>query len=837
MIGGEARSQVVPALPAGTDHTDALVAARRWDFFISHSGADDPVVETFYDRLVELGLRVYWDRRNLNRCSAGGVAGEVEDALNASNRMILVWSADAAKAPWVLNEARGFAARAPDSQSIVIVRVDAEPLPVELGARAEVDSDDPEHVVEATARAYLGGIDVWVDAAAERRSEAERLAEVLERSGIAARVFGKHPPSESDARRWAERVERPTIILVGDGPESTTAWKWFLEMDRGDPDDLLFVGDAAGVPRVLAHCRRLPSTAVDDIVQWAVSHVQRVRPLWRAFLFGPHWWRQRARSIRPRLVPWFAIVDLQPADWSNRRALAVLGIVALALLPSAVLDGLWIGASYALPLLDEAVTRRHLVMSLAAAWVFGGLLIVGRSVAAGCAASVAGGFLGGALTLATGMLHRAGGPGGAATIGAALGASAAVYANLDKRRRVPARGHEIRAVVALAAGSLAVLVMFAVGGAAVYAFNLAFGAPKALELGMVLGIVALGSGIGALIGLGLARTAFATSEGHLRAKDRPGHRRIVWWVAATTGLACALVGVVGALVSASETASLGNGYFVGCFIGGAAASAFGLIHVLLARAGIPQHRAAPWTAAATVALIAILLPFFTGVRAKAALSVSVVIATASGYALLRFLERIERGLENQPDLRLARSKRVVLASVLMFLVRPERAVTRDLVLTQAQLDAAVAAVDDELPNDLRDDVPAKKGFRVEYSVHRDPIRATLSGNTVKISTVAHYSVRVHEQFVWPIGWKAVFSCGHGGDRLRRSRVEAQGEVSISPEGHPKLRFVGASVHPIDRCEGGPFGIHLVDATDRISTRARQILEDAGRRLERVVARL
>ncbi|NOX81415.1 MAG: toll/interleukin-1 receptor domain-containing protein, partial [Alphaproteobacteria bacterium] len=93
------------------------------DIFISYARADRDRIEKLAAALEAQGYSVWWDRHIV-----GGAefSEEIERALDAAAIVIVAWSADAAKSPWVKDEA--VAAR--DAGKLIPITFDETPAPM-----------------------------------------------------------------------------------------------------------------------------------------------------------------------------------------------------------------------------------------------------------------------------------------------------------------------------------------------------------------------------------------------------------------------------------------------------------------------------------------------------------------------------------------------------------------------------------------------------------------------------------------------------------------------------------------------------------------------------------
>lgn len=146
--------------------------------FISYSREDREQVERLARALEKAGFRVWWDA-----ALEGGhqFAAEIERQLEASDAVIVVWSAASVKSNWVLDEAM----HGRDKGCLIPVRFDETPPP--LGFRQiqsiELDDGDQPAEVEAIGRAVarLQGMPVAEPGTHPRSSSKPRKAKADEK--------------------------------------------------------------------------------------------------------------------------------------------------------------------------------------------------------------------------------------------------------------------------------------------------------------------------------------------------------------------------------------------------------------------------------------------------------------------------------------------------------------------------------------------------------------------------------------------------------------------------------------------------------------------------------
>lgn len=106
------------------------------DIFLSYSSADRERVRPLYDALKQQGWTVFWDHATIQ-------TGEqwshiIEANLNASDCVIVVWTANAVKSEYVLDEAT----RARNRNILIPVSLDQTPPPIGFGMRQTTDLTD-----------------------------------------------------------------------------------------------------------------------------------------------------------------------------------------------------------------------------------------------------------------------------------------------------------------------------------------------------------------------------------------------------------------------------------------------------------------------------------------------------------------------------------------------------------------------------------------------------------------------------------------------------------------------------------------------------------------------
>jgi hypothetical protein len=129
-----------------------LAAAKAPGFpsvFISYSRKDKAVAKALAEDLSAAGAPVWWDREGV--LPGDNFAAAILSAIDAAQRVIVIWSDDAAKSPWVRDEAR----RAARQNKLITVHVpgfDAEKIPFGFGDYHSESIEDRGRLIEALAR-------------------------------------------------------------------------------------------------------------------------------------------------------------------------------------------------------------------------------------------------------------------------------------------------------------------------------------------------------------------------------------------------------------------------------------------------------------------------------------------------------------------------------------------------------------------------------------------------------------------------------------------------------------------------------------------------------------
>jgi formylglycine-generating enzyme required for sulfatase activity len=113
-----------------------VLLAAMHDIFLSYSSADRERVKPLYDALKLQGWTVFWDHATIQ-------TGEqwshiIEANLNASDCVIVVWTANSVKSEYVLDEAT----RARNRNILIPVSLDQTPPPIGFGMRQTTDLSD-----------------------------------------------------------------------------------------------------------------------------------------------------------------------------------------------------------------------------------------------------------------------------------------------------------------------------------------------------------------------------------------------------------------------------------------------------------------------------------------------------------------------------------------------------------------------------------------------------------------------------------------------------------------------------------------------------------------------
>lgn len=79
-----------------------------YDVFLSFSAQDHELVKPIWQRLSSSGVRVFWSDETLKQAAGRSFVSVIQNALDASKDFVLVWTANAARSPWVEEEYQAF---------------------------------------------------------------------------------------------------------------------------------------------------------------------------------------------------------------------------------------------------------------------------------------------------------------------------------------------------------------------------------------------------------------------------------------------------------------------------------------------------------------------------------------------------------------------------------------------------------------------------------------------------------------------------------------------------------------------------------------------------------
>lgn len=102
------------------------------DLFISYAHEDRPIAAAIAERLVALGVDVWWDHELL-----GGedYRARISEILSRTQAAIVIWSRRSIESHWVLNEA----AAASERQCLIPVAIDNQKPPIDFRSIHTID--------------------------------------------------------------------------------------------------------------------------------------------------------------------------------------------------------------------------------------------------------------------------------------------------------------------------------------------------------------------------------------------------------------------------------------------------------------------------------------------------------------------------------------------------------------------------------------------------------------------------------------------------------------------------------------------------------------------------
>ena len=300
------------------------------DLFISYAREDSAIVERLTSALRAAGHQPWWDQHLVG---GSEYSREIEEALNRSAKVLVLWSANAAQSPWVRDEA----AAARDAQKLVPITIDGTSPP--MGFRQF-------HTLSLVG--WVEGGSLTLPAALlnalETRSEFPATQELAQeerrqqtgfcraRDGVtlAYSRLGEGPPLVKSAN-WLNHLEHEL--------ESPLWRHWIDELSRGRSlfrydsrgngmsdwrapeitfdllvDDFESVVDAAGLDQfdLVGISQGCPVA-----IAFAVRHPQRVKRMALINGFAVGWRHSRDPDV---IETWEAMITLAKTGWGKNSA-------------------------------------------------------------------------------------------------------------------------------------------------------------------------------------------------------------------------------------------------------------------------------------------------------------------------------------------------------------------------------------------------------------------------------------------------------------------------------------------------------------------------------------
>lgn len=295
--------------------------------FISYARADEPVAQRLATALRERGHDVWWDRR-----LEGGVeySRAIEQALDASDKVIVLWSQRSVESPWVRDEA----AAGRDAGKLVPLSVDGASPPLGFRQFHTIDlkewARNAQGVLPASVEESLqpdaGNMD-QTDEASHQAPQKISFCRTPDGVTLAYSMVGTGPPLVKSANwlnhlefEWDNPVWRPWIDelssrnrLLRYDERGNGMSDWDIPELSFDllVDDLEAVVDAAGLERfdLLAVSQGSPVA-----IAFAVRFPERVRKMVLVNGFSVGW----RHSKDPDLVEsWEAMSTLARTGWGK----------------------------------------------------------------------------------------------------------------------------------------------------------------------------------------------------------------------------------------------------------------------------------------------------------------------------------------------------------------------------------------------------------------------------------------------------------------------------------------------------------------------------------------
>ncbi len=208
----------------------------RFDVFLSYSAPDRPVVRRIADRLVEAGLRVWYDEWEIR--PGDSIPAMIEKGLESSRVLALCTSHHSQDSHWARLESDTFRFRDPlnETRRFVPLRLDAAPLRGSIAQFLAIEWDDANsaeclgQLLAACTTPPAGAS----SAANQREPEVEQVPEdafafgddsfreyPLEVQGLLRRARGSEAAGEvwEAARRFAKAAEMLRVSGLGSEPQ------------------------------------------------------------------------------------------------------------------------------------------------------------------------------------------------------------------------------------------------------------------------------------------------------------------------------------------------------------------------------------------------------------------------------------------------------------------------------------------------------------------------------------------------------------------------------------------------------------------------------------------
>jgi hypothetical protein len=576
------------------------------DYFISHAAEDEAVARKIAEDLEADGRTVFLAVDELGR-TLKNPADDLTPILDKCARVFIVWSDSARAVAWIALEWAAFF-KARGVEACEVTALDTTPFPSYLDAK-----------VRAPRRA-------WIELSLKEREAVPAARPRLAKNNDGALLITASPSSIQTAALIAERAERPVhrlwdmneaqvdelcehtagswILVAAKGEERPKHWAKSL---GGNPDEqprrLVVAPEDVRLPSLLALVPRLggvTSPADEDALdRWLAPPRLGLFAMLRLRAAD---WTRFAASLHDGLSAGFSSIDprLEYVDARARSEIAKVRLRALAVL--VVAHALAFTATYFLPLVAHAATRRHLVLSVVMIG-FAGLSVELKSLGAGLALLTRAGIMSAAAVLIAGFWQRQGTPGIAFGAGAAFAAAVLVEPLLNRNSRLQAS----RPLAGAVRGAVLVVALFVpigVGALLLHAYRPLVERTVAQQtlIGLIFGVLG---------GLTVGAIFTAIKRETLRRRDRRRAFRIL----AASSVICGVATAIATGIDPGDSEKVLNGVGVGLFCGAL------IVGLSLGPAYAMSHRLGPTKAAIVsfvIALVVInaILPLFPNVQPR-----------------------------------------------------------------------------------------------------------------------------------------------------------------------------------------------------------------------------